>query len=315
MNAMRNVNSSTIDEDDLDGDYIVEDFTRPNHCDEPGATSNAAHLPSANVGNSDNSPLDIYPPASSPAPELQYPIGVSGTPTDFLLGFPPASRATHQAAYEIWAENVQMQSQLPSSNATAGQQLPAHMQQQQFRYTTQSSGPGPGDPFVPSSHSQTGNAGAHYSGSGTGARAVRVSKGHDFQSSPASSLASPTVYSGRSAAAQNIIPGLQKGKGKEREHVAMPTFPVVPIDHSEAAKVVSASSFNGKSLHPSLQGTKDANSKEPQYKTVKVDQPSSAPGEPPKKVKMHQCQVCKKLFPRPSGLETHMNSHSGARRR
>lgn len=34
----------------------------------------------------------------------------------------------------------------------------------------------------------------------------------------------------------------------------------------------------------------------------------------PKKSKMHQCEQCKKTFPRPSGLATHMNSHSGARR-
>ncbi|KAL1948987.1 hypothetical protein VTO73DRAFT_10793 [Trametes versicolor] len=34
---------------------------------------------------------------------------------------------------------------------------------------------------------------------------------------------------------------------------------------------------------------------------------------PQKKSKMHQCTVCYKLFPRPSGLATHMNSHSGAK--
>lgn len=34
-----------------------------------------------------------------------------------------------------------------------------------------------------------------------------------------------------------------------------------------------------------------------------------------KKSKMHQCKVCQKLFPRPSGLATHMNSHSGAKRK
>ncbi|KAF9225728.1 hypothetical protein BS17DRAFT_729802 [Gyrodon lividus] len=28
---------------------------------------------------------------------------------------------------------------------------------------------------------------------------------------------------------------------------------------------------------------------------------------------MHQCEQCKKEFPRPSGLATHMNSHSGAK--
>ncbi|KAF7790491.1 hypothetical protein EIP86_001446 [Pleurotus ostreatoroseus] len=32
-----------------------------------------------------------------------------------------------------------------------------------------------------------------------------------------------------------------------------------------------------------------------------------------KKSKMHQCNVCNKWFPRPSGLATHMNSHSGAK--
>ncbi|EGO29571.1 hypothetical protein SERLADRAFT_345851 [Serpula lacrymans var. lacrymans S7.9] len=32
-----------------------------------------------------------------------------------------------------------------------------------------------------------------------------------------------------------------------------------------------------------------------------------------KRSKMHQCKVCSKMFPRPSGLATHMNSHSGAK--
>ncbi|KAG9309951.1 hypothetical protein JVU11DRAFT_9983 [Chiua virens] len=32
-----------------------------------------------------------------------------------------------------------------------------------------------------------------------------------------------------------------------------------------------------------------------------------------KKSKMHQCEQCKKMFPRPSGLATHMNTHSGAK--
>jgi hypothetical protein len=34
----------------------------------------------------------------------------------------------------------------------------------------------------------------------------------------------------------------------------------------------------------------------------------------PRKSKMHECEVCHKQFPRPSGLATHMNSHSGAKR-
>ena len=34
----------------------------------------------------------------------------------------------------------------------------------------------------------------------------------------------------------------------------------------------------------------------------------------PRRNKMHQCKLCGKWFPRPSGLDTHMNSHSGAKR-
>jgi hypothetical protein len=29
---------------------------------------------------------------------------------------------------------------------------------------------------------------------------------------------------------------------------------------------------------------------------------------------MHQCNVCSKWFPRPSGLATHMNTHTGNKR-
>jgi hypothetical protein len=49
------------------------------------------------------------------------------------------------------------------------------------------------------------------------------------------------------------------------------------------------------------------------------DQSSNAAGSgsasgAPRKNKMHRCPLCDKLFPRPSGLATHMNSHSGAKR-
>ena len=43
--------------------------------------------------------------------------------------------------------------------------------------------------------------------------------------------------------------------------------------------------------------------------TLKKTNPSS------KRSKMHQCAVCEKWFPRPSGLATHMNSHSGMKRK
>jgi hypothetical protein len=39
------------------------------------------------------------------------------------------------------------------------------------------------------------------------------------------------------------------------------------------------------------------------------------PNTSSKRSKMHQCAVCEKWFPRPSGLATHMNSHSGMKRK
>jgi hypothetical protein len=41
---------------------------------------------------------------------------------------------------------------------------------------------------------------------------------------------------------------------------------------------------------------------------------SSSTSGAPRRNKMHQCKLCGKWFPRPSGLDTHMNSHSGAKR-
>lgn len=35
---------------------------------------------------------------------------------------------------------------------------------------------------------------------------------------------------------------------------------------------------------------------------------------PKKKSKMHECEICHKLFPRPSGLQTHMNTHTDSKR-
>ncbi|KAI0763466.1 hypothetical protein BD413DRAFT_582636 [Trametes elegans] len=52
----------------------------------------------------------------------------------------------------------------------------------------------------------------------------------------------------------------------------------------------------------------------PDAEPVTPEGPQAERARPPqKKSKMHQCTVCYKLFPRPSGLATHMNSHSGAK--
>lgn len=44
-----------------------------------------------------------------------------------------------------------------------------------------------------------------------------------------------------------------------------------------------------------------------------LDPKPSRPGSA-KRSKMHQCNICSKWFPRPSGLATHLNSHNGLRR-
>ena len=67
---------------------------------------------------------------------------------------------------------------------------------------------------------------------------------------------------------------------------------------------------HGRSPEPSSGGDTD------QASPVTPEGPQGERGTrpPQKKSKMHQCTLCFKLFPRPSGLATHMNSHSGAKR-
>ncbi|KAG6334715.1 hypothetical protein ID866_4375 [Astraeus odoratus] len=55
-------------------------------------------------------------------------------------------------------------------------------------------------------------------------------------------------------------------------------------------------------LRRSASQTPRSGSTPPKHKPVKRPRP-----------KMHECVVCRKQFPRPSGLATHMNSHSGER--
>ncbi|KAG5646333.1 hypothetical protein DXG03_003656 [Asterophora parasitica] len=44
--------------------------------------------------------------------------------------------------------------------------------------------------------------------------------------------------------------------------------------------------------------------------TSTLTKPQSLPTAKKKKSKMHECEVCGKMFPRPSGLKTHMNTHN-----
>ncbi|KAH9914678.1 uncharacterized protein BXZ73DRAFT_106510 [Epithele typhae] len=63
-----------------------------------------------------------------------------------------------------------------------------------------------------------------------------------------------------------------------------------------------------------VQGSPESEREQPEGSLVTP--PGEGVGEqrgPAKKRKMHQCTVCFKMFPRPSGLAMHMNSHAGAK--
>jgi Zinc finger, C2H2 type len=74
--------------------------------------------------------------------------------------------------------------------------------------------------------------------------------------------------------------------------------------------------YQGHSYHFSLQSVSPP---KPKPQALAADEkPSHEETNFPKrkgKSKMHTCALCQKSFPRPSGLRTHMNSHSGDKRR
>ena len=74
--------------------------------------------------------------------------------------------------------------------------------------------------------------------------------------------------------------------------------------------------YQGHSYHFSLQSV--STSKPPKSIPGSEQKPPSDESSFPKrkgKSKMHTCSLCQKSFPRPSGLRTHMNSHSGDKRK
>ena len=73
--------------------------------------------------------------------------------------------------------------------------------------------------------------------------------------------------------------------------------------------------YQGHSYHFSLQSVSPP---KPKPQTLSDEKPPHEETTFPKrkgKSKMHTCTLCQKSFPRPSGLRTHMNSHSGDKRR
>ncbi|KAH9994688.1 hypothetical protein BJV77DRAFT_994178 [Russula vinacea] len=69
--------------------------------------------------------------------------------------------------------------------------------------------------------------------------------------------------------------------------------------------------YQGHSYHFSLQPVSSSNPKPQSFSDEKLPHDESVLPKRKGKSKMHTCTLCQKSFPRPSGLRTHMNSHSG----
>ena len=72
--------------------------------------------------------------------------------------------------------------------------------------------------------------------------------------------------------------------------------------------------YQGHSYHFSLQSVSPSSATPPSFSDEKPPHEESALPKRKGKSKMHTCALCQKSFPRPSGLRTHMNSHSGDKR-
>ncbi len=73
--------------------------------------------------------------------------------------------------------------------------------------------------------------------------------------------------------------------------------------------------YQGHSYHFSLQSVSPSKPKPLPFSDQKPPHEDSGLPKRKGKSKMHACLLCQKSFPRPSGLRTHMNSHSGDKRR
>ncbi|KAI0295763.1 hypothetical protein BC826DRAFT_270510 [Russula brevipes] len=72
--------------------------------------------------------------------------------------------------------------------------------------------------------------------------------------------------------------------------------------------------YQGHSYHFSLQSVSPPKSRPQSFSDERLPHEEASHPKRKGKSKMHTCALCQKSFPRPSGLRTHMNSHSGDKR-
>ncbi|KAF7965698.1 hypothetical protein HWV62_37693 [Athelia sp. TMB] len=129
--------------------------------------------------------------------------------------------------------------------------------------------------------------------------------GSDSETGPASSI-SPSPVEGHHPHGPIWSPNQQF------DHDGMSNPNTAREDSSPSADSYSASDSGSSPTHASsiLHGADPYH--RPPTSRSQSKRPAGAAGS--RKNKMHACPICKKQFPRPSGLATHMNSHTGARR-
>ena len=128
------------------------------------------------------------------------------------------------------------------------------------------------------------------------------------------SVVPPLVYDGEEYddESEGSPPSAGADVYRSTYHQSMQSSGRSSIDESSGSISASSSGDNGGDLR-SPTPPPDSSLSSPR---LSAERPSGERSKPScqKKSKMHQCTVCQKWFPRPSGLATHMNSHSGAKR-
>ena len=150
--------------------------------------------------------------------------------------------------------------------------------------------------------------------------------------SPASAPLLPLPLPPPSSCSPQTSPSSSPPSSPECHHLPPPSLPSVHAFRLDTLQSVDPSDdpcplslhdlmipseeqeYQGHSYHFSLQPVSSSNPKPQSFSDEKLPHDESALPKRKGKSKMHTCTLCQKSFPRPSGLRTHMNSHSGDKR-